>query len=182
MDSTELLRFERRARRSYELGRARRAALGAAPLALAVLVAALIGERPRWAAIFGALAFSWAALLLWYGRDVRRAVLPGVAAGLIPLTLALCASVVGHGCVGDHCVALCLPACSVGGVAAGLLVAALGHRGRHGAPYWLSVSGIALLTGASGCACVGYAGLLSLAVGYAAGFAPGALRARLKQR
>jgi hypothetical protein len=28
----------------------------------------------------------------WYGRDMRKSVLPGVALGLIPLTLALCAT------------------------------------------------------------------------------------------
>lgn len=177
MDSIELQRAERRARRGYEFSRVRAALLGAAPLVLVALLAAVVGKQPRWSLLFGSVAFTWAALLLWYGRDVRRAVLPGIAAGLIPLTFALCAGLVGHGCVGDHCVRLCMPACSVGGAAAGLIVAAIGHRGRHGLVYWLSVSGIAMLTGAVGCSCVGYAGLVSLGLGYAGGFVPGSLRA-----
>ena len=177
MDSIDVSLMERRVRRSYEWSRARRALLGVVPLMLVVVVAALVGRRPGSTILIGSVATVWGALLLWYGRDVRRAVLPGVAAGLIPLTFALCANLVGHGCTGDQCVALCIPACTVGGLAAGFAVAAVGRRGRHGAAFWLSTSGLAVLTGAMGCACIGYSGVFGLVLGYGAGLLPSTLRA-----
>jgi hypothetical protein len=71
---------------------------------------------------------------------------------------------------------MCVPACSAGGVIAGLAVASVGNRRRAGAVFWLSASSLALLTGAMGCACVGYAGVVGLGVGFAAGVVPGLLR------
>jgi hypothetical protein len=98
-----------------------------------------------------------------------------VAAGLVPLVLALCANHVHH-CSADGCMTLCVPACAVGGLAAGLAVAGVGNRRRAGAVFWLPASGLALLTGAMGCSCVGYAGVAGLGLGFAAGVVPGALR------
>lgn len=177
MDSIELSLLERRVRRSYEWSRVRRAVLGVVPLILVVLIAAWVGPRPGSTILIGSVAAVWGALLLWYGRDLRRAVLPGVAAGLIPLTFALCANLVGHVCTGNRCVAWCVPACVLGGLTAGLAVAAVGHRGRHGAAFWLSTSGLAVLTGAMGCACVGYSGVFGMVLGYAVGLLPAVLRA-----
>jgi hypothetical protein len=65
-----------------------------------------------------------------------------------------------------------------GGLIAGLVLAALGKRRQHGMAFWLSASGITLLTGAMGCACVGYAGLIGLSAGYAIGFVPALLKSR----
>ena len=72
--------------------------------------------------------------------------LPGVALGVFPLALALCANHMGHVCTGSSCVALCVPACVVGGLVAGvtegqrwgwtspatLLALDRRHRGRLG--------------------------------------------------
>jgi hypothetical protein len=46
--------------------------------------------------IFGALMFVFAGVLLWYGRELKRAVLPSLFAGTVPAVLALCATHVGH--------------------------------------------------------------------------------------
>jgi len=175
MDSTDLTRFERRARVGYEFARLRRAFVGFAPLLVVIAVAVALARHPSATAAFGLAAFLVGLVLLWYGRDVRRAVLPGVTAGLVPLVLALCANHVHH-CTGDGCMMLCVPACAVGGLAAGLAVAGIGNQRRAGVAFWLPASGLALLTGAMGCSCVGYAGVVGLGLGYAAGLVPGALR------
>ena len=113
--------------------------------------------------------------MLWYGRDPKRAVLPGVLAGLVPLGLALCSSCV-HGCAGDCCLMMCVPACAVGGLVAGLAVASVASQRKASTVFWLSASALALLTGAMGCACMGYSGVLGLAAGFTVGVVPGLLR------
>lgn len=176
MDSIDTARAERRARARYEWARTKRALLGFAPSLVIVAVAALLGRRPGWALGFGSSMFAMGVVLLWYGRDLRRAVLPGVAAGLVPLLLALCAIRISHTCVGDHCMALCLPACIAGGFVAGLAVAGVGLALRGGAAFWTAASAMSLLTGAMGCACLGYSGVVGLALGFAVGMVPGGLR------
>jgi hypothetical protein len=177
MGSIELARVEARARRAYELSRLRQATFGVLPIAVVVAVATFFTHRPASALAFGALTVFSGAAMLFYGREPQRAVLPGVAAGLMPLTLALCANHV-HACGPEGCTTLCLPACIVGGVASGLVVASIGHRRGAGLPFWLSASGLALLTGAMGCTCVGYSGVAGLVVGFALGFVPSLLRKR----
>jgi hypothetical protein len=170
--------IKRRARLKYEWSRARRAVAGFAPAAVIVIAAALLGNRPASTLAIGSALFVSSAILLWYGRDLRRAVLPGVVAGMVPLTFALCANHFGHACTGDRCIMLCVPACTLGGLVAGLAVAAIGHRGRHGFGFWGAASGLALLTGAMGCACVGYSGVAGLGVGFTAGLVPVLWRVR----
>jgi hypothetical protein len=169
MESVE--RIEQRARIRYELARVRRALLGFAPMFAIVGAAALVAKRPSTTLAFGVAVFAVGAVLLWYGRDLRRAVLPGVAAGLVPLVIALCANHVGHACMGDACMTVCIPACAAGGVLAGLAVASIGVRSRSGAGFWIAASAVALLTGAMGCGCVGYAGVGGLVLGFAVGLA-----------
>jgi hypothetical protein len=175
MDSTELARIERRVRRGYEWARLRRALLGFAPLLVIVAVAAAFARRPTVAAALGLTAFLLGVVLLWYGRDLKRAVLPGVLAGLVPLTFAICASH-WHHCDGETCTTLCMQACAAGGVLAGLGVSAVSGRMRSGAAFWLPASGLTLLTGAMGCSCVGYGGVVGLVIGYGLGVLPGLLR------
>ncbi len=175
MDSTELSELERRTRTRYEWARAKRAVVGFAPLLLVVAVATAVARHPSVTGAFGVAAFVAGATMLWYGRDPKRAVLPGVLAGFVPLVLVLCTSHM-RGCSGDDCMMMCVPACSVGGLVAGLAVASVGNQRRAGAVFWLSASALALLTGAMGCACVGYSGVAGLAIGFAAGVVPGLLR------
>jgi hypothetical protein len=181
MGSIDLGRVEARARRRYEWSRALRALLGFAPALLVVAAAALLGKRPASAVAFGALLFALGVFLLWHGREIRRAVLPGFAAGVFPLALTLCANRMGHLCTGDHCVSWCLPACTLGGLAAGAIVATLLRRGKHGLAAWLAASGVALLTGAMGCTCVGYSGVIGLALGYGVALLPALARRALGQ-
>jgi hypothetical protein len=180
MESVE--RIEHRARLRYELARARRALLGFLPVFVIVAAAALFAKRPTTTVAFGIAVFAVGAVLLWYGRDLKRAVLPGVAAGLVPLVIALCANHVEHGCMGDHCMLFCVPACATGGVLAGLVVAGVGIRRRSGPAFWASASAVALLTGAMGCSCVGYAGVAGLALGFGVGLLAGLVQKVLRKR
>lgn len=175
MDSTDRAQVRRHARVAYELGRLRLALLGTAPVMVVVAGAAWVTHRQVSTIWFGAATVAAAATMLWYGRDPQRAVLPGIVAGLVPLGLALCANHV-HGCTIDGCSSLCLPACALGGVVAGLSVASVGNQRRAGVGFWVSASGLALLAGAMGCACVGASGVAGLVIGFMAGTVPGLLR------
>lgn len=169
MESADLETFKRRARRAYEWSRVRRALWGFAPVMLIIAAATLLTKRPGSALAFGVTLFAFGVSALWYGKGAQRAVLPGLALGLVPLALALCASQMNHMCMGAACMAICVPACTAGGLIAGLGMAIIGHRQRQGARYWLAASAIALLTGAMGCSCVGYGGVAGLALGFGVG-------------
>lgn len=168
MVSTEPSLVQRRARRAYELARVRRAIVGVLPVLVIIACAAPFAQRLASTLGFGLATAVAGAVMLWYGRDPQRAVLPGVVAGLVPLALSLGANFV-HVCGPLGCSSLCVPACSLGGTLAGLGVARVGHRRRAGPAFWLSASGLALLTGAMGCACIGYSGLVGLGLGFGAG-------------
>jgi hypothetical protein len=174
MGSTEILTLQRRARARYEVARLRAALLGVFPLVLVVTMALCFTARPASTLGFGLAAAALGAVLLWYGREPQRAVLPGMAAGLVPLVLSLCANQIHH-CGSDGCSSFCAPACTLGGVVAGLAVASIARRRRAGVWFWLSASGMAVLTGSMGCMCVGYSGVLGLGLGYAVGLVPGLL-------
>ena len=176
MDSIDLDRIERRARTRYEWTRLKRALIGFSPVLFVVVAAVALARYPMWAFAFGAALFVGGVVLLWYGRDLKRAVLPGFAAGFVPLTLALCAVRVGHACTGDGCMMLCVPACTLGGLVAGFTVAAVGLARRGGPSFWLSAAGVAMLTGSMGCSCVGQAGVAGLALGLVVGMVPGLVR------
>lgn len=169
------------ARLAYERGRARRAALAVAPLALVVLAAGMMGSRPMTACVLGCLLLPASATLLWRGQALGRAVMPSVLAGLIPLGLALAAKAYGHVCTGDECVSLCMPACATGGLIAGGVLAWLFRRGKLPRSALLAGGGVALLTGALGCSCAGYGGVLGLLGGLLVFVLPAALRARPAQ-
>lgn len=175
MDSTDLTHLQRRVRWAYEFGRLRRALLGVAPVLVIVAVAACVAHRPMSTLWFGLATVSVGAAMLWYGRDPQKAVLPGIAAGLVPLVFALCANHM-HACGADGCSSLCVPACALGGVVAGLAVASVGNQRNTGPWFWVSASSLALLTGAMGCACIGYSSVIGLGLGFGAGMIPGLLR------
>ena len=173
----DLARLEQQARRRYELGRLRRAALGALPLLPVVLVALCLTQRPTSTLCFGLGALGLVLSMLWYGRAAQRAVLPGVAAGMLPLALSLCANQIHH-CSMNGCSSFCAPACTLGGSLAGLAVMYVARRRGLGLGFLLGASGVALLTGAMGCTCVGYSGVLGLGVGFLLGLLPGFFRFR----
>ena len=177
MDSIDFGRLQRRARVSYEWARFRRAFVGFSPALALVAIAVGVTPRPSSAIMFGTAMFCLGVGLLWYGQDLKRAVLPGLAAGAVPLATALCANQIGHVCAGGSCMSFCLPACVAGGAIAGIGFAMFGLQGKHGAPFLLAGSLLAFLTGAMGCACIGHAGLLGLAAGYGVGLLSGMKKA-----
>jgi hypothetical protein len=180
MEAVDLNQLERRARARYEWARSRGAALHAAPVLLIALLAASGAYRPLFVLGFGSAAFLLGAFMFWYGREAQRALLPGLVAGLVPLVCALGANKIGHLCMGDRCLQVCLAACAVGGLAAGLVVARAarahavrGAASREAGPmFWAAASTLALLTGLIGCSCVGYSGALGLLLGFASGAGP----------
>ncbi len=182
MDSADLTRIQHRVRWAYAWSRLKRAAIGFAPVAVLIGAAVVLGHDPGMVAVLGGVLFLTGVGVLWYGHDVRRSVLPGVAAGLIPLAATLCAHHMGQACsVGDCCTTVCLPACGAGGIGAGVIIAWIGLRRTHGIWYWLCASGMALLTGAMGCLCVGVAGIAGLVAGYGFGIVPGLVSHRLSR-
>jgi hypothetical protein len=179
MDSIDLGQVERRARRKYEWARVRRAVLGFAPALLVVAIAAFMNHHSSTALVFGAAMFIVGVGLLWYGRDLRRAVLPGLAMGILPLALALCAKHVGHACTGDQCMTLCVPACALGGLGAGVGISIIGLRWKQSWPFWVGATALTLLTGSMGCSCIGYGGVAGLVSGFGVGVLSGIVRQRL---
>jgi hypothetical protein len=175
MASSEMAKAMRRARIRYELGRLRRALIAVAPFLLVVAVALWRTHGSSSTLWLGFATVALSTAMFWYGRDSQRAVLPGVAAGIVPLAVSLCANAV-HGCGVGSCSSLCLPACTLGGAVGGLAIASVGNQRGAGPSFWLSASGVALLTGAMGCACVGYSGVMGLGLGFAVGVVPGVLR------
>jgi hypothetical protein len=139
---------------------------------LLAAAAAPLSRHPSSAAVFGVASFLAGAAMLWVGRDAKRAALPGALAGLAPLVLTLCAGHVGHACMGDGCMMLCVPACVAGGGVAGFAVAMIARRRGAGIVFWTVASAMALVTGAVGCSCAGVSGLVGLLAGYAVGAAP----------
>ncbi len=171
MDSTDFRRFERKAKRRYEAARLMRSLLGFAPVLLVVVAAALLGRKPLSALGFGSLLYVSGVMLLWQGRGLHRAVIPGVIFGSIPLVLALAANL-GHGCTGDHCSSLCLPACAVGGLTSGFGMSVLAIRKKFATGVWVGAALTTFLTGAMGCSCIGYSGVMGLGLGLAVGSIP----------
>lgn len=182
MASVDLERLERRARRGYELARVRRAFVGVAPVLLIAACAGFVGHQ--WVAVLvvAAALFLTGVVVLWYGHGLPRAFVPGVAAGIVPLTFALCAKHIGHVCTGSSCMSVCLPMCAAGGLLAGLIVARFGVTERRGIGYWVTASALTLLTGTMGCTCVGYAGIAGLALGFAVSASSVAAITRLRLR
>jgi hypothetical protein len=174
--SNNLDRTLKRARFRYEWVRARRAVLGFLPVFGLIGAACALSDRPVRPLAFGLALFVVGASVLWYGRDLRRSVLPGVAAGVVPLLLVLGAEHVGHACTGPTCTSLCLAACVAGGALAGFFVGSSKALRAAGVGFWLAASSMALLTGAMACARLGIAGIGGLLVGYGVGMLPSVVR------
>jgi RNA polymerase sigma-70 factor (ECF subfamily) len=130
----------RRARRKYEWARIRRAVLGFAPSLVVVLLAAMADQHPRSATAFGVAMFPRRSrlALVRSRHSARRFARPGD--GLLPLALALCANHMGHACMGDHCMMLCVPACSLGGLGAGVGISIIGLRWKQSWPFWVGAT------------------------------------------
>ena len=169
---------EARAKSAYESGRRGLASYVALPLVALGVLAACLGTRPVYAVAVGVLLAALAWFCMWRGRIAGRAVLPGVLAGLIPLSLAYAAQSYGHVCSGSVCYGLCVPACTTGGVLAGLVIARLGRNVASPLMFWGTAALLAGLEGSLGCSCVGFGGVIGLGVGLVVTFVPAWILAR----
>lgn len=168
--------LELRARRAYELARVRRAVWGVAPLLLVLGVAAFFSSRVVTTCLVGAAGLAVGAFSLWRGDGLQRTLVPGVVAGIVPLTFSLCATRYGHACFGSACMQVCLAAAALGGVGAGLVVSRWTRR--EGGSVVLMAAALGLLIGSMGSSCVGLNGVLMLALGFSVTMAAGSLARR----
>lgn len=168
--------LEARARRAYELGRARLALPAIALVVGLAAVSLLCCPAPGITlAIAGVLA-SASAVFLWRGGPVGRAVWPGLLAGALPFTLPLIAHFT-HFCFGGTC--LLLPTlCIGGGMLAGLGIGL--WLARRSAVSLAAATLITALCGSMGCVLMGGAGVAGMLLGILAGATPVILVARAR--
>ena len=161
-----------RARRAYEAGRLRSAAIRA--LALIPLPALALGSgcQPRTVAIAGTLFLAAVGACFWRGGDWRRGALPGIAAGVVPLLTPTMLHACSQACRVGACGIMTL-ACAAGGLLGGLLLAWLAPSPRtRGAVPFVVACVVAGLAGAVGCLAYGAVGLAVMAAGLAVGSLP----------
>jgi len=175
----EPIELRHRARRAYELGRARLGAK-AAGAALLIAAAAVALGRPLeltallcagLAVLVAALAFRGGAS----GRAVRAGLLAGTGAMLLPVAL----MTAGCSMFGPACMRFCLPSCVVAGGAMGAGLALFAAREEHGArEFLLAGAAVAAVTASFGCTLGGAAGVFGMALGTVAAGTPVWLVAR----
>lgn len=153
-----------RCRAAYESARRKRATMLSVPVMLVAALGVAVAPKHLLGALVGLIFVAAAWLCLVIGRVAERALFPGVVAGLIPLMAAQATRVIGHGCTGSACISLCLPACTVGGITAGLVLAWVGRQ--QSSPLFFVIGGFfSILVGAFGCSCIGYSGVIGLITG-----------------
>jgi hypothetical protein len=157
-----------RARAGYEQARVRFALQVAAPVAVLPLLSFSLGTAGRSAAVLGVGLVVTLALATWRGGGFSLGAFSGLKAGLFPLAFAHAAKLFGHVCTPAGCTTLCVPACATGGIIAGLLVERWARTSSRPALTRGLGIGVALLTGALGCSCVGWSGVLALLASLAA--------------
>lgn len=162
--SSDLSQLERSVHGAYERGRLKGALYGAALLLLVCAVGLVATGRGL---AFHVIAMGLATLVgiyIWRGGDWGNALLPGLAAGLVPLLLSSLLLDCRAECSG-LCIRHCMTVCAVGATMAGILAAVLmrHHPRRHRA--WLFAVALVPATGLLGCPHVGYGQLLGLTLG-----------------
>ncbi len=164
------------ARRAYERGRLQAALWRATPLLPLLAWTVSWCRYPALAAVCGAAVVALTVAFGWRGGTWRRAIVPGLAAGVAPLTLPLLVRSAGDVCMGGMCCSLCAVSCVAGGVLAGVLVGRRAAMLAEGRGVFLAAAGsLAILAGAPACALAGAIGLAGLLLGFAIGTAPAAV-------
>jgi hypothetical protein len=164
--------------RAYEWGRVRRGLwLGALSVPMTAMSLSCCHSRAH-SVVLGAALAVVATGLAWRGGALGRGVVPGFAAGVVPLIFpALAAPTCSQigGVAGVH---LCLLSCIVGGLASGGIVAYAATRvnGNKGA-FVFAAGLVAALAGSLGCIFVGAGGVVAMIVGLAIVSVPAGLRA-----
>ena len=149
----------------YERSRLWWAALTASPVLAIPLASFAVGHRLVSTALLAVALVAVAVGALFSGRHFKQGLTAGLIGGLVPLVLAHAANLYGHLCTPTGCSTLCVPACSIGGIAAGLVVVLAARRAKTSHAAWLTLASgglTACLVGAFGCSCVGWSGLLSM--------------------
>jgi hypothetical protein len=153
---------------AYERGRVRWAAFGALPLLVVPIASFAVGHRIVSSIALGVALLALAGVMLWRGQAYTRGLALGLKAGFVPLVLSHGANLYGHICTAEGCTSLCVPACILGGVVAGVIVARGAARAVAPVQVLASAGVIAVLTGAFGCACIGFGGMAGMVLGTAA--------------
>lgn len=166
------IRAQQVVRRAWEWQQARLASLGTMPVLGICIFMMLISGRTLQIITIGAglLVAVWLSLFL--GREFKRGVLPGLAAGIFPLFMATGAEMVWHSCSAEGCVSWCVPACIAGGATGGALLSWSARRRQWPLSQLLVGGWISILCGALGCSCVGYSGIAGMLAGLAIPTAP----------
>lgn len=157
--------LRQRARRAFMRGRLREALAGAGLAALLVVVALLLAEAPSRAALLGLPLLLASAGFAYSGREAAKALWPALLLGTLPLGCALTAPHLGHVCTGSGCVSLCLPLCTAGGLAAGLLLSRFALAQPRPWRVWALGAVVTVGAGALGCACAGLPSVVGMALG-----------------
>jgi hypothetical protein len=182
MADVDLEALERQARAAYERGRWRRASLDAWPVLVLVGLAFVFGSRPWSVAMLAVVLLAGVVVMAHHGQAWRRAIVPGLVAGSLPMVVGLSACHIPHACGGPACTAWCMPMVGAAALLGGLLV---GRRAVRAQPSGyvaelLPAALLAALTGAMGCIAIGVGGMLGLAAGIAVGTIPALVAARVR--
>ncbi|HEY5962137.1 MAG TPA: hypothetical protein VIV60_36525 [Polyangiaceae bacterium] len=162
--SSDITELQRLALRAYERGRVKWATLGGFLLLIASVVGLIsAGRAPVFFVIAGGLALM-AGIYIWRGGDAGNALLPGLAAGLLPLVLSAVLLDCRAECSGI-CMRHCMLVCAVGATAAGLLAAFLTRHHPRRWKAWLFAVALVPASGLLGCPHVGYGQVCGLLVG-----------------
>jgi hypothetical protein len=170
MRPSDLEAVRHRTKQLYEVGRGRRALVGALPAMTLVAIAVRSIHEVVDPIVSGALLAVVSILFFWRGQHAGRAVLPGTVAGMFPFAAAL-----AMGWVGETRFMLCAGISFVASVVGGLLLARRAHRSASRARTWMYAGLVAVLTGSVACTCIGLGGLVGLVVGLAAVATPSLL-------
>lgn len=150
---------------AYEKGRWFWALGRVLPVSLIPASVLLLGGRPAGVLGFGFLLMVSLVPLLWSGKELARGAWVGLSSGLPALAFPLAAQFAGHACLSSGCYSLCIPACISGGLVAGFLLSRRCLSSPSPVASMGSALGVALLTGALGCSCVGFSGVAGLFAG-----------------
>lgn len=171
--------LRRQALRAYDLGRLRHAVRNAVVLVTPLLALSLYGcGAPAATIVLGSSLAALVALFTWRGGAWRRALGPGLLAGLVPFAIPVVAEITGSGCSGGNCRPLEI-ACVLGGLSGG---AFLGWTAPRYPRSWhaplAGAAGVAWLTGALGCIVLGTLGLTGVGLAILLAAAPVAVLRR----
>ncbi len=162
----EPIELRARARRAYELGRAR---LGTKAAAVELLIAAAavgFGRPLEITAAIGAALAVLTAVLAFRGETSGRAVWSGLSAGTGAMLLPLLSMTVGCRFLDPSCMRFCLPTCVVAGSAMGAWLAIVAARQERGRVEFLAGgAAVAALTASLGCTLAGAGGVVGMALG-----------------